>query len=76
MFLKHCFSENGVEGWLFIFIFCTIFAYKNDISEYLGKFSNLRVCSNQWVLQNGCSRTKNKQMAATGCQIKLTIEDL
>ena len=31
IFLRHCFSENNMGGWLLISFF-NVFAYKNDVS--------------------------------------------
>ena len=77
MFLRNCFSENGVAGRLFTFIFFhNTFVKKRCIKVKYRKFPTFSVCSNQWVHQKSNNKLKAKKTVATGGQIKVTVRCL
>ena len=77
MFFRHSFLENGVGGWLFIFIFFhNTFVRKRCIKVKCRKFQTFTVCSNQWVHQKSNNKLKPKKTVATGGQIKVTVRCL
>ena len=76
MFLRHCFSENDVGGKAFYFLIFLILLLV--ITMYLSNFPQFLTLGLICTATSGCTRNqpKTNKIAATGSQIKLTIDNV